>query len=355
MIDLYEHSIEIILENQSPSGAYPACPNFPTYRYCWFRDGAFIAYAMNLAGQHESADRFHEWAAANILARLETVQRALRKAKLDQPLKSEDILHTRYAISGDEADEDWPNFQLDGFGTWLWVLQQHQALSKRPVSEKCLLAAGLIADYLTALWRRPCFDCWEEFPGEVHSYTLAAIHGGLNAYALLSGDERTHTLTAISQTLLAAAGDAGHFVKFIGSNAVDASLLGIVLPYAVFPLDHPLVSATVQEIERHLAKGGGVHRYGWDTYYGGGAWVLLEAWLGWYYAEIGAVDRATTSLRWVQGQSDELGQLPEQIPINLNDPEYYEPWRRRWGDIARPLLWSHAKYIILKTVIGTAT
>ncbi len=89
-----------------------------------------------------------------------------------------------------------------------------------------------------------------------------------------------HTLTAISQTLLAAACVAGHFVKLIGSNAVDASLLGIVLPNVVFPLDHPLVSATVQEIECHLAKGG-VHRYGWDTYYGGGAWLLLEAWLGW--------------------------------------------------------------------------
>jgi hypothetical protein len=32
----------------------------------------------------------------------------------------------------------------------------------------------------------------------------------------------------------------------------------------------------------------------------------------------------------------------------MNDPNYYEPWRERWGDIANPLLWAHAKYIILK-------
>ncbi|NOZ71324.1 MAG: hypothetical protein GXP38_05325, partial [Chloroflexi bacterium] len=132
-----------------------------------------------------------------------------------------------------------------------------------------------------------CYDCWEEFPEERHSYTLASIYGGLQAYALLSGHERTFTLAAIAQTLLAAATEAGHFVKFIDSRAVDASLLGIALPYAVFPPDHPLVSATVQKIEQTLAPHGGVHRYAEDTYYGGGEWVLLTAWLGWYYVEIG--------------------------------------------------------------------
>ena len=59
MTDLFQRSVEIILQNQSATGAYLASPNFDTYRYCWFRDGAFIAYAMNLAGEHESAQRFH--------------------------------------------------------------------------------------------------------------------------------------------------------------------------------------------------------------------------------------------------------------------------------------------------------
>ena len=60
MIDLYRRSIQIILENQSGSGAYIASPHFPTYHYCWFRDGAFCAYAMDLAGERESAARFHD-------------------------------------------------------------------------------------------------------------------------------------------------------------------------------------------------------------------------------------------------------------------------------------------------------
>lgn len=352
MTNLYQRSIEIILKNQSATGAYPACPNFPTYRYSWFRDGAFIAYAMNLVGQHESAARFHEWAAHNIVRRHDIVQRALHKAVLDQPLNPQDILHTRYSLDGNEGNEDWPNFQLDGFGAWLWALQQHRALSQQPLSPTCMEAATMAADYITALWRRPCYDCWEEFPEERHSYTLAAIHGGLQAYALLSGHERTFTLAEISQILLSAAEAAGHFVKYIGSHAVDASLLGIVLPYDVFPPDHPLVLATVRKIEQTLARHGGVHRYAEDTYYGGGEWVLLTAWLGWYYATIGEMDKATAVLHWVEAQAAARGQLPEQIPTHLNAPDYYEPWRQRWGDIASPLLWSHAKYIILKTMIS---
>jgi len=64
---LYEHSISVILNNQHSNGAYVASPSFAPYRYCWFRDGAFIAYAMDLVGEHESARRFHEWASGTTL------------------------------------------------------------------------------------------------------------------------------------------------------------------------------------------------------------------------------------------------------------------------------------------------
>ncbi|NOX61237.1 MAG: glycoside hydrolase family 15 protein [Chloroflexi bacterium] len=347
MTDLHQRSIEIILQNQSPTGAYPACPNFPTYQYSWFRDGAFIAYAMDLSGHYESAGRFHDWAARNILKRGDVVARALLKARANEPLGAEDILHTRYLLSGEEADEPWPNFQLDGFGVWLWALRQHQLLSRRDLPLIHVQAARLAADYIAALWRRPCYDCWEEFPEHIHAYTLASIYGGLQAHAELSGHDHSAALAEIRAFLLANAVHRGHFVKFIGSTEVDASLLGLATPFEVFPPDHPLVAATVQEIEAHLLRDGGVHRYAWDTYYGGGAWVLLTAWLGWHYARVGEREKAWEALRWVETQADEAGELPEQTPVNLNDASYYEPWRQRWGEIAKPLLWSHAMYIVL--------
>lgn len=351
MIDLHQRSIDIILQNQSPSGAYPACPNFPTYRYSWFRDGAFIAYAMDLCGQHDSARRFHDWAARAILRRGHVVARALLKARQNEPLEAQDILHTRYLLSGEEDDEPWPNFQLDGFGAWLWALRQHEVLSGWALSLIHLRAAQLAADYIAALWRRPCYDCWEEFPEHVHPYTLASIYGGLRAHAALAGAEHDAVLAEIHEFLLTRAVHQGRFVKFIGSTEVDASLVGLATPFDAFPPDHPLIVATVQEIEARLQRDGGVHRYARDTYYGGGAWVLLTAWLGWHHARVGEQQKARDALRWVESRADASGELPEQIPVNLNDASYYEPWRQRWGDIAKPLLWSHAMHLILRQQI----
>ncbi len=105
--------------------------------------------------------------------------------------------------------------------------------------------------------------------------------------------------------------------------------------------------STVERIEHTLRRGGGLHRYADDTYYGGGKWVLLTTWLGWYYVSVGEWQKAEATLRWIEAQSDSDLQLPEQVPQTLNDETFYAPWRRRWGDIAKPLLWSHVKYLIL--------
>ncbi len=352
MSDLYGRSIEIILENQSPGGAYPACPNFPTYRYSWFRDGAFIAYAMNLAGEHESAQRFHDWASANVINRAGVIERAISKVRQGQPLEGDDILHTRYTVNGGEAAEHWPNFQLDGFGAWLWAIGEHQRLSKTVPQEEWVQAARLMADYLAALWKRPCFDCWEEFPEQIHPYSLAAIYAGLQSLAAFDETDYQPVLDNIRRFLLDRAVVDGRFVKFIGSNAVDASLIGLAAPYRVVEPTDPLMLATVNEIETSLWRGGGVHRYAEDTYYGGGEWVLLAAWLGWYYSQIDEMSKAEAMKRWVEAQADRNGYLAEQIPATLNDESYYEPWLKRWGEIAKPLLWSHAKYIILSEAIS---
>lgn len=351
MSDLHQRSIEVILEYQSDSGAYPASPNFPTYRYSWYRDGAFIAYSMNLSGEHASAARFHNWAADNINKRADIVKRAVNKAQQNIPLAPDDILHTRYSVDGNAADEDWPNFQLDGFGTWLWALGEHQRLSHMAFSGELLDAAQLVANYIAALWNRPCYDCWEEFPEQVHPYSIAAIYAGLLAHAKMNAADHQPILDNIRKFLGDYAVVNGHFAKYIGSSIVDASLLGLALPYGVFELNDPLIVATVAKIESTLRRGGGIHRYEEDSYYGGGEWVLLSAWLGWYYAEVGKSSEAETIKKWVEAQADNEGNLVEQIPASLNDESFYAPWRERWGDIAKPLLWSHAKYIILLNAI----
>jgi GH15 family glucan-1,4-alpha-glucosidase len=360
MSDLYQRSIEIILENQSANGAYIASPNFPTYHYCWFRDGSFIAYAMDLAGQHESARRFHQWVAERVNERKDLVRTGLGKARAGEKLTEAEILHTRYRLDGTDGEPgNWPNFQLDGFGTWLWALNEHQKQNPeiRP-SQELLDAAELVADYLSELWSIPCYDCWEEFSNYVHPHTLGAIYGGLRAHTQLTGRNHQLVTDAIRNQFLAGAERFGHFVKFPDSPAVDASLLGLAIPYGVVAPDDPLMLKTVEHIEATILWDGGLHRYADDSYYGGGAWILLTAWLGWYYIELaikrpdlasGLQQKIQTCQNWIESHAGNNLTLPEQVAEKLNVPSYYSIWVERWGEIASPLLWSHAKYIILRS------
>ena len=351
MIDLYRRSVEIILENQAGSGAYIASPHFPTYHYCWFRDGSFSAYAMDLVGERDSASRFHDWAAYTILARTQVVERAVSRARPGQPPAPADQLHTRYTLEGEDGTrEEWPNYQLDGLGTWLWSLGEHlRRDGGHEAPHAWLEAAGLVGRYLQSLWNTPCYDCWEEFPEDIHPYTLASIYAGLQALSRLDGQDREQTLSALRDYLFQNAVYEGYFVKKVGSHTVDASLLGLAVPYGMIGLDDPRFAATLERIEASLVRGGGVHRYPTDTYYGGGEWLLLAGWLGWVRARQGDAQAAARLLNWMEANADEDGCLPEQVPATLNDPNYYQPWLRRWGPSAHPLLWSHAKYIILRT------
>jgi GH15 family glucan-1,4-alpha-glucosidase len=348
MSDLRSTSIQLILDSQAPSGAYPAAVGYPVYRYSWFRDGSYIAYAMDLAGEHDSAARFHDWAATVINRRADTIQRIVHAQQQGLPLTDISPLHTRYTLDGEETSDDWPNFQLDGFGTWLWSVQAHLEATSGRLPSEWDSAASLTSEYLTALWNQPCYDCWEEFPEYVHTHTLAAIHGGLNAHQLISGRDHQQTLNSITELIDGDAVLDGYYTKYLGSPDIDASLISLATPYQVVEPDRPALTTTIQLIDTTLrANGGGPHRYTTDSFYGGGEWVVLAGWLGWHYAKTGDRERGIRLLEWMEAQADARGNLPEQIPHSLNVPAQYDRWTKRWGPIAQPLLWSHANYLIL--------
>ena len=48
----------------------------------------------------------------------------------------------------------------------------------------------------------------------------------------------------------------------------------------------------------------------------------------------------------MRAQACPSGDLPEQVSGFAQQREMIEPWLRRWGPIATPLLWSHAMYLI---------
>lgn len=357
--DLADHSLRVILGGQAASGAFIAAPTFGQYRYAWLRDGAFIAEALDLVGHREAAGRFHDWVAGLVLCADGGIERSIAAVDAGGSPTPEDYLHCRYEADGSFGPEDWPTFQLDGPGIWLWSLAHH-ARCGGEIRNEHRRAAHLVRRYLRALWDQPSNDAWEEWPEHVHTSTLAAILAGLRAAGSLlyepspqPGPDGTDAETAITGRL---ARHEGALTKWDGAEAVDASLLWIAAPYELMTPDHPTFAGTLRRIETELVSpDGGVHRYAADTYYGGGEWLLLTAALGRVYlrrAGPGDRQRAERCLRWIEAQAGPDGSLPEQVATRALHPGRIDEWRTAWGESASPLLWSHATYLALRTELG---
>lgn len=350
-MELYQKSIDIILANQSEYGSFRAGPSFETYKYSWIRDGSFIAHALDAADESEHADAFFCWVDTVIRRGARKVEMIERKTADGERLEKSDFLNARFTLDGfEETEEGWGNFQLDGYGTWLWALAEHmQKTGRTEVPGAFRESVELSIRYIQSLWHYPNYDIWEENSDKIHTSTLACLYGGLNAIGRYLKDVQTGRLAARIRTyLLTNCVKNGTFVKYIGTDDVDASLLWLALPFGVVAVDDPIFKGTVNKIEQDLLHDGGLHRYRKDTYYGGGEWVLLSCWLGLYDAAVGRDDEAAHILGWVEHSADENGNLPEQVCEHMNDETKYDDWVRLWGAPASPLLWSHAMYILLK-------
>ena len=324
MSDLKNHSIDIILENQHKSGAYIASPNFKTYSYSWLRDGSFIGYSMLITGNESSTLLFLEWVHEVVLRYKDKVNGLKLKLTKGMPIANEDYLPARYTLEGYAAEDDWPNFQIDGYGAWLWLLSEYIDKTKDDyLIVRFQESIRLVLEYLNIVWQIPNYDCWEENGDKVHPSTLACI------YVLDEGVVE------------------GRFSKYIGSKSIDSSLLWLSVPFGLVDVDDVIMKNTVQAIENNLYNEGGLKRFPEDTYYGGGQWILLSSWLGCYHSKMKNTAKAEEILKWVEKQADQYLNLPEQVLSNTNEPKYIKHWEDLWGKVANPLLWSHAMYLVL--------
>jgi isomaltose glucohydrolase len=345
--DLVAASLEVIAAGQHESGAYVAAPCYPAYAYAWLRDGAFCAYAMDLHRRRESALAFHRFVSSSVLA-----HRDLFKTSAACNLPIGDMPPARYMLDGrmeDGADGPWPNFQLDGYGTWLWVLRDHERRGDK-LGPDDRVAAEIVSGYLQRAATLPCYDCWEEFGDRRHTSTLASVIAGLRAAAELLGDDgASHAADSLIERLLERHVFDGSFIKFEGSSAVDGSLLWLALPFGVVDAHDALMVRTAARVSHELVgPTGGVRRYLGDRFYGGGEWILLTAWLAWYRTVTGRGKDAARLRAWIESSATPAGHLPEQRTEAAQYPEMVMPWVERWGPVATPLLWSHAMYLVLK-------
>lgn len=355
---LLDRSRAVITSLQEPNGAYPASPSFSAYRgYCWFRDGSFIADGASAAGEVASASAFHDWCAMVVNLHADRIRDIVEAADADTPLPDEHMLPARFTFDGGLGADDWWDFQLDGYGTWLWAAAAH--VERHAIDPaRWADAAALTVEYLLSSWERPCYDWWEEHDEAVHGSTLGCIAAGLRAAAdagLVTGERAERARAGAEDVTARLERDAvldGHLVKWIGSDAVDASLSALIAPLGVVDPDSPLAAATLRAVSDQLEVDGGVYRFRADTFFGGGRWPLLSCFLGLAYAAVGDRTEARRLLEWAASTADDAGMLPEQVDGHLLAPEYRQEWIDRWGPVATPLLWSHAMVLRLAAELG---
>lgn len=354
--DVYQvrRSVEAILRNQSKNGAIIASPDFAQYSFCWLRDSSFNAYALDLAGEHAASSRYHIWVNCAVTGIAQTIDDVIDAHDRGDALSPLHMPPARFALDGSVVVDDWPNFQIDGYGTWLWSLGQHLDLTgSADVPDEYLDSVRRVARYLATFCFSPCWDVWEENGDAVHTSTLACVYGGLmTAGRLLRDRSFLESAARVRTRLMDDALRHGYFVKSSLNDDVDASCLWLETPFGVVEPDDPHFATTVALIEERLTLEGGIRRYSSDVYFGSGAWPVLTGSLGWHYANLGDFESAERCRSWISDHIDANGELAEQFGGEDRDLEHYQEWMLRWGPPAMDLMWSHAMYIVLSIALS---
>ena len=374
--ELYERSLLVAaLMTDEKTGSIVAAPEVDErfsrcggYAYCWGRDAAFIATALNKAGLTRMSSRFYDW--------------ALTAQDADGSWQQRHYHDGRLAPS-------W-GLQIDEGASILWGIWEYfrttgdQAFLERVWPAVAKGAAFLMSfiDPITGL-PLPSRDLWEEREAE-HTYSAAAVFGALSAAASVAetcgfgeaaaawrtqaeqmrdsilrlcwNEERGVFYRGLHLTVSeeryrqaqngAERGQTGRidrlpkgYLKYVlpYDPVVDVSLLGLCVPFGVIPADHPYAVRTADTIERTLTVPGvgGLMRYEDDRYAGGNPWILTTLWLAHYRALRGQSSEALALLRWVVRHRTETGLLPEQVDKRTGEPAWVVP-----------LTWSHAMFII---------
>ncbi len=350
--DLADSSIRVIKGNQAVTGAYIASPNFAVYKYSWFRGGAFIADAMLDVNEIESAANFHNWAAQVVNRRADQIHSLIAKSQNGVPVSPEEHLHCRFTVEGDESNESWTNFQLDGYGTWLWALARYTNKGNA-ASNEISSAVDLCVSYISEFWKQPSFDWWEESFGRVHVSSIGSICAGLIAAAkagLLSDGQRIRaeeTAGQIYQTIHSRGlNEDGSLRKWLDEDGLDGSASALISPFDLFEPSSQIAIQTTIQIQKQLGTFG-THRHLRDVYFGGGLWLILSAFLGLALLKSGERNTPQEIVNWIASQADSHLYLAEQIDADLLFPDQKQAWINKWGHSANPLLWSHAMFLKL--------
>jgi len=335
------------------------------YNYVWPRDGALVAYSLDLAGYPEISAKFYEFCAKIIS----------EGGYFYQKYNADGTLGSSWHPWWKDGETQLP-IQEDETALVLFALGVHYDLYRdiefveflyRPLITR---AADFLVSYRDPVTKLPLpsFDLWEERRG-VFSFTCSAVYGALSAAAsfgsLLNDQAACQKYRQAALEIREAMGkylycpELGRFLRgiypleeggFAKDFTLDSSLYGVFEFGAFSPLDRR-VTATMNDVRENLwvkSDIGGVARYV-DDYYcrrsndieyiPGNPWVICTLWLAEWYSEIAAntgdLAKSRELFDWAVKFALPSGVLPEQV----------HPYTGEGLSVA-PLTWSHSTFVL---------
>lgn len=364
---LYKKSLLICRTQINNSGSIIAANdsdaiyfNRDTYSYMWPRDGANIAYGLDLAG-YAITQNFYRFCGKII--------------------EKEGYFLHKYTPTGSLASswhawiqDNKPQLpiQEDETALVIWALWNHHQIF-RDIEFIAPLYKSLIkksADFMMNYRDRktglplPSFDLWEERQG-IFTYTVSAVYGGIMAAAHFAeefGEKElaeeyrqgaAHMRRGMDEHLYLP--DKKRFARYIRwhrdgtkevDDTIDASVYAI-FAFGAYDVEDEKVKSTMDQVLAHLwleEAGGGLIRYEEDPFYReegqafSNPWFICTLWVAQY--EIARakssedLHRALEIFEWVADHALPSGVLAEQV-----NPITHEPIS------VSPLTWSHGAYI----------
>ena len=335
--DVYRRSIFVLRNCVSTNGAIIASPDprtlksgGDTYNYTWWRDGAYVAKAMDEVGLYEHAHRFLQFAG---------------KCQEEEGY----FIHRHFPDGTPGSTWHLPPFiQIDQTATVVSAAWHHfkrhgdldELLELWPLVKR---AANFLETFVDARGLpKPSYDLWEE-RNAVNAYSTAAVVHGLERAERISeqlGKSRGRWRRA-SQRMRAAMLEhmwnekRGCFYKSIDpvDETIDASTLLTIKLGVLDPTD-ARAERLVQAVEKRLwcKQTGGVARYEGDTYYGPeNPWIICTLWLAEAHLMLGRTDRTRELIEWAVATAGPTGLMPEQLDARTGE-----------HTSVTPLVWSHS-------------
>ncbi len=369
---LYHRSLLVMMTQIDHGGAILAATDSDvlqfgkdTYNYCWPRDGALAARALDAAGYPDVAANFYRFCSRVV------TPHGFFTHKYNPDGSPGSSWHPWFG----DGEPQWP-VQEDETALVIWALWKHyeqhgdDVLLKELYNPFVTNAANWMVDYRDGRGLpQPSYDLWEERRG-VLAFTAAATAAALSAAAELAarfGTEKDAKRFQKAADELRGAieehlyhDESNRYVRMINfdrsghktiDGSIDASLCGLFL-FGSFAADEPKVEATMRAVESRLrvrTDVGGVARYENDNYHRiehrdiervpGNPWFITSMWLAeWYIARAETVDDlkgAEEILEWVADRALASGTLAEQVNPYTNEPLS-----------VAPLTWSHATVVL---------